>query len=586
MIAGIDLGTTHSLIGVFDAGFPTLVADNEGHRLTPSVVYFPEKGEPVIGRQALRWRNLAPQATISSIKRLMGLRRAEVAQGDSGNFAGQPGELVRLVVGEKEYTPEEISSFILRKLKSDAEASLGAAIDRAVITVPAYFNDAQRSATRRAGELAGFQVERIIAEPTAAALAYGLDRLKDKARVAVYDLGGGTFDLSILHLENGVFEVLSTHGDTHLGGDDMDAALARVLCEKLGWPLDKAESLRPVAEEAKCRLSEEESTDILLPFAEGGVSTSCTLTRTELEQICRPVIERTRHACLRALKDADIRAGDLDELILVGGATRMPLVRRFAGELFGRDPNVTQHPDEAVARGATIQAGILEGTIRGVTLLDVTPLSLGIETFGGLMNVLIPRNTTIPCKAGEAFTNAVAGQTGMRIRVLQGERELARDNWQLGELDVPLPFLPKGQAKVGVQFKLDADGLLHVLARDMQSGEDHHLEVRGTIDIADAAVGEMISASVDHAFEDMDARIFTEARLKADEMLPAVEAGLQSVGDMLDESERSRITLLSDKVRRAVEAKDTRALKEAVEELDDATEQLATLLLERAMGGE
>jgi molecular chaperone DnaK len=484
-------------------------------------------------------------------------------------------------------TPEEVSSQILKRLKTIAEDRLGTEVIRAVITVPAYFNDAQRAATRKAGELAGFSVERILSEPTAAALAYGLDKISDRSKVAVYDLGGGTFDLSILQLDNGVFEVLSTHGDTRLGGDDLDEAIAGLLARKAGLDTPSPEAairLREAAREAKERLSSEESLTLRLPFLTGEKSLEIPITRAEMERVCEPIIRRTRAHCLRSLEDAGLNATDLDQIILVGGSTRIPLVRRLVQEIFGREPNLSQHPDEAVALGAILQGAILEGNLRNIALLDVTPLSLGIETFGGLMNVIIPRNTTIPAKAGEMFTNAVAGQSGMTITVLQGEREMAADNWKLGSLDIPFPPSPKGVARVGVQFSLDADGILQVLARDTVAGAEKIVEIRSAVEVSDEAVEAMLAGSLEHAFEDMDARIFTEARLKAEEMLPAVEAALAQLGSELPEAEIAEIHKQTAEVTAALATKETSRLKQALAALDQATQTLATRLMERAMG--
>jgi molecular chaperone DnaK len=529
MIVGIDLGTTNSLIGAMDAGFPILFADGDGRRLVPSVVYLSEEGEPVVGWEAL---SRSGDRLVTSIKRRIGVDHLPI-------FGRMP---------------EEISALILRKLKSIAEAALGTVVTEAVITVPAYFNDAQRAATKRAGELAGLEVRRIVSEPTAAALAYGLDKLGENSRVAVYDLGGGTFDISILELASGLFQVLATHGDTRLGGDDLDAAIA----ERLGISREEA------------KLAKEEQSKVQNP-------------KSKIDSICTPIIERTRAHCLRALSDANLSPADLDAVVLVGGSTRMPLVRRIVAEIFGQEPNTSQHPDEAVALGAVLQAGILEGSLQNVTLLDVTPLSLGIETFGGLMNVLIPRNTTIPVKKGEMFTNAVAGQTGMRISVLQGERELAKDNWKLGEFDVPFTPAAKGQARVGVQFEIDANGILHVLARDVATGRDTVIEVRSAVNVSDEAVETMVGESVEHAFEDMAGRQFVEAKLKAEEMLPAIDMAFEKLGHQIPAADRARIETLVAEVRTAIEVQDLPCLKKRLGDLDDATQELATLLLESLM---
>ena len=584
MIAGIDLGTTNSLIGVYESGFPTLLADVEGRRLIPSVVYYPERGKPVVGREAIRMQALHPESTVASVKRLIGRRFGEAGTQD---LSGTPGSAVTLPIKRMNLTPEEVSSEILKKLKSIAEERLGTRIDSAVITVPAYFNDAQRAATRKAGELAGFTVERILSEPTAAALSYGLDRLQENAKVAVYDLGGGTFDLSILQLDNGVFEVLSTHGDTRLGGDDLDEAIAGLIVCEAGIESLNAESsirLKEAARTAKEILSTQESTVVLLPFLEGEKSLEIPLTRTQVEEVCAPVIARTRTLCLRALEDAGIKSEELDQVILVGGSTRIPLVQRLVAEIFGKEPNLSQHPDEAVALGAVLQGAILEGNLRNVALLDVTPLSLGIETFGGLMNVIIPRNTTIPAKAGEMFTNAVAGQSGMKIIVLQGERELAADNWKLGSFEIPFPPSQKGAARVGVQFSIDADGILKVLARDTAAGSEKIVEIKSAVEVSDEAVEAMLAGSLEHAFEDMDARIFTEARLKAEEMLPAVESALDQLGSELPESEVLVIKQQSSEVISALASKETTRLKQSLAALDTATQTLATKILEKAMG--
>ena len=585
-IVGIDLGTTNSLIGVMEAGFPILIADANGARLTPSVVSFQSEGAPLVGQAASRMRAVKPADTIYSIKRFIGLRGDELREGDadvSYALERRRGQPVRVIANNEPHSPEEISSLILQKLKRDAEAALGHPVSRAVITVPAYFNDAQRSATKRAGELAGFTVERIVNEPTAAALAYGLDKLQGRSKIAVYDLGGGTFDISILELNSGVFEVLATNGNTRLGGDDIDRALLGRIANTGNRKPESLARLSEALVEAKHRLSTEEKVSIDIPFFDGADSFHLDLSRGDLEKIAGPIIERTRAHCLRSLADAKLTPADLDEVILVGGATRMPLVRELVSEIFGREPNTSQNPDEAVAIGATIQAGILSGAVRDVVLLDVTPLSLGIETFGGLMNVIIPRNSTIPIKAGEMFTTAVNRQRSMSIKVLQGEREMARDNWPLGEFEIEFEPAPKGVARVGVQFEIDANGILHVLARDVKTGAEKIVEIKSAVDVSDEAVEAMISESLEHAFDDMSERVWTETKLKSEEMLRAVDAAFAQIGDAIDPADKEKIEAAARAVCQALETRDARKLKRANDALDEATQDLAAAIVTRAM---
>ena len=567
MICGIDLGTTNSLLGVVEAGFPILLADESGSRLTPSAVSFPqdEAAPPLVGTPALRQRIIHPELTLTSIKRLMG-------------------QTTR--VGPKHNLPEEISALILGHLKKMGEAAMGQPLTRAVITVPAYFNDSQRAATKRAGELAGFTIERILNEPTAAALAYGLDKLDERSKIAVYDLGGGTFDISILEMRAGVFEVLSTTGDTRLGGDDIDQALLDALIIQTGTPPSPAARARlwEAAIAAKHALSSSEFHLLTLPFFDGSRSLEVSLTRTQLEAVARPIIEKTRTHCQRALADARLIPSDIHQVILVGGSTRMPLVHQIVADIFGQPPNTSQHPDEAVAMGATIQAGILEGSLRQILLLDVTPLSLGLETFGGLMNVIIPRNTTIPCKAGEMFTNAVPNQPSMLVRVLQGEREMARDNWELGQFAIEFDPGPKGSARVGVQFEIDQNGLLRVLARNTLTQTDRVLEIASTaVDVTDERVESMVSESVACAIEDMRERIFVEASHKANELLPALDMALAQAGSLIPPDDRERIEAAAAETRAALITGEAARLKAAVTALDNATEQLAAAIVEQAM---
>jgi molecular chaperone DnaK len=568
MIVGIDLGTTHSAVGVVDSGFPILLANEEGQRIIPSAVWYGAEGSVEVGRKALRRRVTEPRRVVTSVKRWMGAERVE-------------DEVLR----ELSKSPEEVSAEILRELKRIAEWRLECEVKKAVVTVPAYFNDGQRAATKRAAEMAGLEVERILNEPTAAALSYGLDRLQDRARVAVYDLGGGTFDLSILEIEGGVFQVLATHGDTRLGGDDVD----RMICERimsLAGDVNEDARVRFIeeAEKAKRVLSEVEECVVRIPFYDGHSSFEMKLTRAELEEMMKGWIGRTMRCCRQAMLDSGLDVEDLDAVVLVGGSTRIPAVRKAVAEFFGSMPDVTQHPDEAIALGATIQAGVMSGALRKMVLLDVTPLSLGIETYGGLMNVLIPRNTTIPCKAGEMFTNAADGQERMGVRVLQGEREMARDNWELGSFEVEMEKLPRGQARVGVQFRIDADGILEVLARDVATGKDVVVNIESAaVNVDDAAVEEMIGASVENAFEDMAERIFTEAKMKADELLPAVEMVMGE--GLVEDGERELIESLVVEVRAAMEVGNANGLKAAVKRLDEATEAAAARLVERAMEG-
>jgi len=617
-IVGIDLGTTNSLVATVDSGIPYVIADAGGHRLTPSVVHWPAAGaEPLVGHPANRVRVLEPATTVYSVKRFLGRRGADLASEEllvTFPVVGTGAEPLKIRMRERDLLPEEISAEVLKKLRRDAELSLGEPVTRAVITVPAYFNDAQRQATKRAGELAGFTVERILNEPTAAALAYGLDRLREKSRIAVYDLGGGTFDLSILELHEGVFQVLATSGNTRLGGDDLDKRLVDFIVGQTGVDATPAmlARIREAAEQAKIKLSTATETEITLPFLTPTVSFQHGLTRAELESLTRDLIQRTRPHCLRALADAKLEAKDLDQVILVGGQTRMPLVRRLVSEWFGcadfeeerggvrvgqafhkpHGPllNTSQNPDEAVALGAAMQAAILAGEFKNVLLLDVTPLSLGLETFGGLMNVIIPRNSTIPVKAGEMFTTAVDHQRSMLIHVLQGERERARDNWSLGKFTLEFASAPRGVPRVGVQFEIDANGILRVLARDTRTGQEKVVEMKSAVDVADDAVTRMVEESVEHAFEDLAARRWVEASLKASELLSATRNGLADCRDELQGDYVAQVEAALKSVAAALATGDSdrsagglKQLQAACAALDEATRPLAGLLMDKAM---
>ncbi len=623
-IVGIDLGTTNSLVATVDSGIPFVIADGDGQRLTPSVVHFPgHDGAPVVGQKANRVRALKPAETVYSIKRFMGRRGSEIPREEmllTYPVKGEGAGPVTVEIHGRAYTPEEVSAEVLKKLKLAAEASLGEPVTRAVITVPAYFNDAQRNATKKAGELAGFTVERIVNEPTAAALAYGLDKLKEHSKIAVYDLGGGTFDLSILELNNGVFQVLSTNGNTRLGGDDLDKRLIDFIVEKIkttGGPdatkdLPMLSRIREAAEQTKIRLSSEETVEISLPFLTSTFNFSYKLTRTELEDLTRDIIARTRPHCLRSLSDAKLEAKDLNQIILVGGQTRMPLVRKMVSEIFGcaeftesrgdlrlgeeyhkaagPQLNTSQNPDEAVALGAAIQAEILSGGFKNVLLLDVTPLSLGIETFGGLMNVIIPRNSTIPIKAGEMFTTAVDNQPNMLIHVLQGERERSQHNWSLGRFTLEFERAPKGVPRVGVQFEIDANGILHVLARDIKTGQQKIMEMKSAVDVADADVQKMVEESVEHAFDDLKARQWIEAKIRAGETLNATRKGLADCAAELDADYKVKVESAMHAVEEAfgtenpkTKTGDPAKLKSANAALDEVTKPLAELQMDKVM---
>ena len=590
-IIGIDLGTTNSVVSVIEGGIPVVIPGADGQRLTPSVVAFTDEGEtPIIGHAANRQRILNPRRTIYSVKRFIGRRGGEIKEEDmfvSYPLAGRGEEPLRIAVDSRVYLPEEISAFVLKKLKADAEQYLGETVGRAVITVPAYFNDAQRNATKKAGEIAGLKVERIINEPTAASLAYGLDK-KLNARIGVYDLGGGTFDISILDVKNGIFQVMSTCGNTRLGGDDIDRRLIDFLLKKteeagggdLSGDIFALSRIREEAEKAKCALSFQEEAEISIPFLTHSFSLRYLLTRKEFEDLARDIIDRTRRPCLQAMMDAKLTSSDMDEVILVGGSTRIPMVQQLAEEIFGKRPNTSVNPDEAVAVGAAVQANILSGKITNLLLLDVTPLSLGIETYGGFMNVIIPRNTTIPTRAGELFTTAVDGQQAVTIQVLQGERQMVADNWSLGTFILEdIEPAPAGIPRIGVQFTIDADGILHVLARDVKTGREKQVQMKSSLDVPREAIEKMVKESMEHAAEDAAKKEFFDAKFEAEKVLTATRKGLEKCAHLLSEEERTDIHKVMKDTEQAVNNNNSAQLKESTTRLNKATEKLATLLL-------
>ena len=570
-ILGIDLGTTNSLVGVVDSGFPILFADKNGSRITPSVVSYSPDDVPIVGEAAKRMLSISPESTIASVKRKMGSKKSYHIHG-------------------KSMTPEQVSADILIHLRDVAEEASGENFSKAVITVPAYYNDAQRTSTKRAAEIAGLEVVRIISEPTAAAIAYGLDKMGDKSRIAVYDLGGGTFDVSILELSDGVFQVLSTSGDTELGGDDVDAVLADFIYHKAeNKKLSEASVevkilFSNAARRCKEALSLAKEYELKIPFYDGQKSFEMIFGLDLFNQLVTPLIEKTVKHCQKALMDSGLEKKDLDSIILVGGSSRILKVHDLVEQFFEKSPDLSQNPDESVAVGAVIQAGVLSGALKEVILLDVTPLSLGVETFGGLMNVIIPRNTTIPVKRGELFTNAVANQRSMSINVLQGEREMAIDNWKLGEFEIEFDSSSRGEARVGVEFSLDADGILTVLARDTFTGNEKVISINSSaVDVEDERVEKMVNESIEFAFDDMNQRIFAEAKLKSYELLPAVDNGLELVGNDLSSETIEDISSKLEAVRKALEGDCSRSLKEANDALDKATEPMAVLIIEKTL---
>ena len=596
-VIGIDLGTTNSVVSVVEGGNPTVIANQEGSRLTPSVVGFTKDGEILVGQVAKRQAITNPENTVFSIKRFMGRRYDEVLQ----EIKLVPYKVVRASNGDarvevrgKQYSPPEISAMILRKLKEAAEAYLGEKVTQAVITVPAYFNDAQRQATKDAGKIAGLEVLRIINEPTAAALAYGLDKKKDET-ISVYDLGGGTFDVSVLEIGEGVFEVKATNGDTHLGGDDFDQRVMDWIAEEFrkenGIDLRKdrmaLQRLKEAAERAKIELSTTVQTEINLPFitadASGPKHLVLTLTRAKLESLVADLVDRTLGPCRQAMQDAGAAASDINEVILVGGQTRMPKVQETVKSLFGKEPHKGVNPDEVVAVGAAVQGAVLTGEVKDLLLLDVTPLSLGIETLGGVMTTLISRNTTIPTKKSERFTTAADNQPSVEVHVLQGERPMARDNRTLGRFHLDgIPPAPRGVPQIEVTFDIDANGILNVSAKDTATGKQQHITITSSSGLSKDEIDKMVKQAEANAAEDARHKQAIEVRNQTDSLVYSTERTLSEHGSKLAESDRKAIDDALAEAKEALKTEDLDRMKRAQETLSKAAQKLGELMYREA----
>jgi len=600
-VLGIDLGTTNSAMAVLEGGEPTIIINTEGDRTTPSVVAFRD-GERIIGKPAKNQAVTNPENTITSIKRFIG-RKFEETSSERKTVAykvakGKDGR-VEVDIEGKMYTPEEISAMVLQKLKADAEKYLGETISQAVITVPAYFNDMQRQATKDAGRIAGLEVLRIINEPTAAALAYGLDKGSGDQTVLVFDLGGGTFDVSIMDIGDGVFEVKSTNGDNHLGGDDWDQKVIDWLAEKfkadhgIDLRADKMalQRLKEAGERAKMELSSAQTTQINLPFitadASGPKHLDVQLTRAEFEKITGDLLDRTRKPVEMAMKDAGVKMGDIDEVILVGGSTRMPAVQDLVKKMTGKDPHMGVNPDEVVAVGAAIQGGVLAGDVKGILLLDVTPLSLGVETLGGVMTKMIERNTTIPTRKTETYTTAADGQTSVEIHVLQGEREMASDNKTLGKFHLMnIPSAPRGVPQVEVTFDIDANGIVNVSAKDTGTGQEQKITISGTTALSDDEVERMVNDADQHAEEDLKRKAEVEARNTADTLVYTTEKTLKDLGDKVPAETKTAVDEALEASRTALAGDDVEEIKSTTEKLQEAGYKLAEVVYADAQAAE